>query len=149
MTLWALRPQEEANLLNPAFCGLVIALAVDDYVKEVGEGMPFCFAFLVLPIVLHKPTREALPQRTTKALSSWLDENEEYRATFADRALALRNPDTQESRHPGIQTPINSRESAGNPGNPDTHKLQQGIQTPINSRESAGNPEESRESRHP
>jgi hypothetical protein len=89
MNLWASRPREEANLLNPSFCGLIIALAVEDYVKTSPAGMPFALAFIVLPIVLHKPTREALPQRTTKTVSSWLEENEEYRATFAERAKTL------------------------------------------------------------
>jgi hypothetical protein len=89
MSQWESRPQEEANLLNPAFCALIIALAVEDYVKDSPDGMPFSLAFLILPIVLHKPTRDALPQRTTRALSSWLDEHEEHRATFAERARAL------------------------------------------------------------
>jgi hypothetical protein len=89
MSHWESRPQEAANLLNPPFCALVVALAVEDYVKSIPAGMPFALAFLVLPIVLHKPTRDSLPQRTTKALSSWLDEHEELRATFAERARAL------------------------------------------------------------
>src|SRR4051812_8891000 len=89
MSLWESRPREEANLLNPAFCGLIIAQAVEDYVRAIPAGMPFALAFLVLPIVLHKPTRDALPQRTTKAISSWLEENEEYRATFPERAKTL------------------------------------------------------------
>lgn len=96
MNKWDSRPQEEANLLNPAFCALILAQAVEDYVKDFTDGMPFALAFVVLPIVLHKPTREALPQRTSKALSSWLDENEDHRATFAERARAL-SPFVQEA----------------------------------------------------
>ena len=89
MTLWETRPREEANLFNPPFCGLIIALAVGDYAKSFPAGMPFALAFLVLPVVLHKPTRDALPLRTTKAVSSWLDENEELKATFPERARTL------------------------------------------------------------
>ena len=89
MSRWELRAQEEANLLNPPFCALILSLAVEDYAKTLSDGMPYALAFLVLPIVLHKPTRELLPQRTTRALSSWLDEHEELRATFAERARAL------------------------------------------------------------
>lgn len=89
MSRWESRPREEANLLNPPFCALTLSLAVEDYAKSLPDGMPFALAFLVLPIVLHKPTRESLPQRTTRALSSWLDEHEELRATFAERARAL------------------------------------------------------------
>jgi Family of unknown function (DUF6521) len=89
MSKWESRPQEEANLLNPPFCALVLSLAVEDYVRSLRDGMPFALAFLVLPIVLHKPTRDSLPQRTTRALSSWLEEHEDFRATFAERARAL------------------------------------------------------------
>ena len=89
MSRWESRPQEEANLLNPPFCALILSLAVEDYAKSIQDGMPFALAFLVLPIVLHKSTRDALPQRTTRALSSWLDEHEDLRATFAERARAL------------------------------------------------------------
>jgi|SRR5271157_1232885 len=89
MSRWESRPQEEATLLNPAFCALILSLAVEDYARTLRDGMPFALAFLVLPIVLHKPTRDSLPQRTTRALSSWLDEHEDLRATFAERARAL------------------------------------------------------------
>lgn len=89
MSRWELRPQEEANLLNPPFCALILSLAVENYEKSLRDGMPLALAFLVLPIVLHKPTREALPQRTTRAISSWLDEREDLRATFAERARSL------------------------------------------------------------
>lgn len=83
------RSQEEKNLFNPPFCSLLLTLAVDDYVRAAGRGMPYPLAYLTLPIVLHKPTRDALPSRTTKSLSSWLEENQEMKVSFVDRTIAL------------------------------------------------------------
>jgi hypothetical protein len=83
------RSQEEANLFNPPFCSLLLTLAVADYVRTAGQGMPYPLAYLILPIVLHKPTRDALPLRTTKSLSSWLEENQEMKVSFAERAISL------------------------------------------------------------
>lgn len=89
MSSWDDRPAEEGNLLNPSFCTLVLLHAVEDYSRTMPAGMPLSLAFLILPIVLHRPTREALPRRTSKALSSWLEEHEALRVTFAERAKAL------------------------------------------------------------
>jgi Family of unknown function (DUF6521) len=91
MTTWSERPHEEATLLNPDFCALILTLAVGDFEKESGAGMPYVFAFLLLPIILHKPTREALPKSTLKVFSTWLEENEDLRATFSDRVQTLRD----------------------------------------------------------
>jgi hypothetical protein len=90
MTPWIERPREEATLLNPAFCALILTLAVGDHEKESNSGMPFVFAFLLLPIILHKPTRDALPKSTQKVFSTWLEEHEDIRATFPERVLSLR-----------------------------------------------------------
>jgi hypothetical protein len=45
--------------------------------------------FLVLPFVLHRTTREALPQGTRTSLAVWLDANPLARGRIATRAHLL------------------------------------------------------------
>ena len=45
-TVWTERPTEVANLLNPAFTGAALRLAVAGYFGEAKAGMPFELAFL-------------------------------------------------------------------------------------------------------
>jgi hypothetical protein len=93
---WNLRPQDVANLLNPAFDGLLLHQAVSGYQKEVGTGMPFEKSFLVLPFVLHEPTRNRLPSKVTTHLATWLQDEKDALLGFADRTADL-VPYTQEA----------------------------------------------------
>lgn len=96
MRPWTTRPREEANLLNPPFCSLLLTLATEHYERTAKVNMPYVYAFLVLPIVLHKATREGLPKSTLKSLSTWIEENPTLRALFADNVRALK-PFVQEA----------------------------------------------------
>jgi hypothetical protein len=96
MKPWELRPVEEANLLNPAFCSINIAAAVSAYSKETTQPMPFSLIFLVLPLVLHKNTRVNLPKTIRTLLAPWIQKNYDLRVHFADRAISLK-PYTKES----------------------------------------------------
>ena len=89
MNDWASRPQEERALLNPGFCSILLWHAANGHVAVSRSGLPFDVSFLVLPIVLHRLTREALPRGTTTSLAVWLDEQSLARAQIADRARAL------------------------------------------------------------
>lgn len=89
MILWEERPVELAHLLNPAFCSVLLWDAISGYRKERGQGLPFPLAFLVLPIVLHKPTRQALPRSVTTRLHVWLQDKPEVRIQFAERTRQL------------------------------------------------------------
>lgn len=60
MKAWATRPREIRNLFNPAFCGEVVFRGIDSYNTSAKKGMPFSLAILLLPLVLHKSTREAV-----------------------------------------------------------------------------------------
>lgn len=89
MRPWADRPPEVANLLNPAFCGQVIFRCVQSYVRE-GNGipMPYPLAFLILPLILHRETRETM-QAQRKFFPVWLNGNEHIKIGFAQRARSL------------------------------------------------------------
>lgn len=88
---WDQRPFEIAYLLNPAFCTLLLCEAIVGYQEEhlSDSGMPYPLSFLILPIVLHKTTRELLPRRITKDLYDWLQENPEVYSDYAGRVRRL------------------------------------------------------------
>jgi hypothetical protein len=96
MKRWEERTVEEAHLLNPAFCCAVLSASVVGYASEGSVGIPFVLSFLVLPITLHKRTRESLPRDTRTSLAAWLQQNAEARVGFAPRVIALR-PHTREA----------------------------------------------------
>ncbi|NQT81595.1 hypothetical protein HQ563_01125 [bacterium] len=90
MKSWAVRPKEEAYLLNPAFCCTTLAAAVRGYSSARKEGVPFPLLFMVPPIVLHKPTRDALPRSARTSIPAWLQENPAARVLFYERLVSLK-----------------------------------------------------------
>lgn len=93
---WRERPVEEATNLNPAFCGELLFRTVAAYHKLRRGPLSFAVAFLVLPIALHKPTRDELPRRASTAFLSWISEHGPLLAQLPDRVLRL-TPVTRES----------------------------------------------------
>lgn len=102
LSSWEERPIEVANLLNPAFCALLLRDATADYQGRTLEGLPFPLAFLVLPIVLHKPTRDALPSTTNSLFHSWLQDNTLLQLEVSRLVLRLR-PYSREAILFGLQ----------------------------------------------
>lgn len=90
MQEWPKRVVEEANLFNPAFCSVLLAKAAEQFTKKTQEPLPFALAFLVLPVVLHRNTRAALPGSTITSLLSWVQEHREQLVNFAGRVQASR-----------------------------------------------------------
>ena len=84
---WSRRPREVRNLLNPAFCGLLIAEAVEQHALK--RPMPFALAFLVLPLVLHGPTRAALPSTIATPLATWVSEHATLTYDLGQRVTTL------------------------------------------------------------
>jgi hypothetical protein len=101
MKQWTERPREEAHLLNPPFCCVTITTACAGYAEPRSEPMPFVFAFMVLPIVLHKHTRESLPRTSRTSIPAWLQEHADVRIGFHERLMALR-PYTREALQYGL-----------------------------------------------
>lgn len=89
MRVWSERASEEAALLNPAFTALLVGGGAQGFVREVGEGMPLTLAFVLLPIALHKPTRDALPGTVATSFAAWLEAHGDVRLGFPDRASRL------------------------------------------------------------
>lgn len=86
MIIWDRRPIEIASLLNPAFCE-TIRRCVDTYQQVGSQPFPFPLVYLILPIVLHKKTRETIVFQ--RQLHVWLQSHEDVKIGFADRARQL------------------------------------------------------------
>jgi len=93
---WAERPWEEASNFNPMFCAELIGRAVGDYWKSCKSPLNFAISFLVLPLILHEATRDALPRRSDVAFGSWVVDKNLLLADFPDRVNRLR-PITREA----------------------------------------------------
>jgi hypothetical protein len=59
------------------------------YLEEGAKGMPYAVSFLVLPIALHKATRDAFPASISTKLHVWLQENQVARVGLSSRAKGL------------------------------------------------------------
>ncbi len=89
MTPWSQRPRIPATMLNPALLAVVESAAAREYERQVAHSMPWPVAFLVAPLVMHRPTREALPRDTRTHLSTWVSRHALIRAGFPERAREL------------------------------------------------------------
>ncbi len=101
MKTWIERTREEAHLLNPPFCCITLTSACAGFTELSGQPLPFALAFMVLPIVLHKNTRESLPRTTRTSVPAWLQEHAEARIGFHKRLMALK-PHTREAMRYGL-----------------------------------------------
>ncbi len=89
MRRWDQRPFEIRNLFNPAFCGLVLFRAMQSYEEEDDRGMPFSLTLLVLPLCLHKDSREVIATSIRSYLLKITEKNPQVLVGFADRAAAM------------------------------------------------------------
>lgn len=89
MKRWDQRPFEIRNLLNPAFCGLVLFRALQSYEAEDARGMPFSLSLLVLPLCLHKDSREVIASNSRSYLLKTTEKNPQVMVGFADRATHM------------------------------------------------------------
>ena len=87
MKQWNERTREVAYLLNPAFCARLLYAAIKEYEAKSQKHFPFACVYLVLPLVLHKSTREKINSRTH--LLQWIQNNQEILIGYASRAKDL------------------------------------------------------------
>lgn len=89
MKRWDQRPFEVRNLFNPAFCGLILFRALQGYEDEDPRGMPFSLSLLVLPLCLHKDSRDVLAASSRSYLLKITENNPQMQVGFADRASGM------------------------------------------------------------
>lgn len=109
---WDSRPPEVANLLNPAFCSVLLFDTVKQYQSEGFDGLPYPLSFLVLPIILHKNTRQSLPKTRSTKMSAWLQDKSFVKIGFAKRAR-LTVPFTNEAILYGVHGQVLSLSNEG------------------------------------
>jgi hypothetical protein len=110
MRKWSERSNEVAYLLNPAFCGRLLYNAIRTYNVEAKRAFPFPLIYLILPLVLHKNTREKISSRTQ--LLVWIQKFEYLLIGFPKRAKQL-VPITNESIEILLQSNLITISSAG------------------------------------
>jgi hypothetical protein len=86
MKAWGDRPTEVAHLFNPAFSAMVLGYAARGFAGERSAGLPWLFSFLVVPLVLHKATRDVAPKTKASKFLTWAEKNPSILVGFADRA---------------------------------------------------------------
>lgn len=85
------RPIEEAALFNSAFLALLARRAAEEHERRSnGRALPTILAYLALPLVLHGPTRRALPSNVTAQMGEWIRAHPEAAVGLGRRAAALR-----------------------------------------------------------
>lgn len=109
---WPDRPSEEARNLNPAFCGEMVFRTVSEYFKLRRAPFNFALSFVVLPLVLYKPTRDILPRRASTAFAGWIAEQSPFLVELPDRVLRLK-PVSRESLLFLIQHKVLAFEAGG------------------------------------
>ncbi len=83
------RPRLVAHFLNPALIAVIVAACAAEYERTKGERMPWILLFVATPLVLHGPSRRALPRDTRTHLSTWVARNPTIVAAFPERARGL------------------------------------------------------------
>ena len=89
MKRWNQRPFEVRNLFNPAFCGLVLFRALHGYEEQDARGMSFSLSLLVLPLCLHKDSREVIAGSPRSYLLKTMEKNQQIMIGFADRVSQM------------------------------------------------------------
>ena len=88
---WEERTAILANLLNPAFCGEIMRRFIKAYNDKSEKKTSFLLCFIVLPIVLHKETREQLPATTNSHLLTWIDSKDALFIDFPNRVRDMKS----------------------------------------------------------
>lgn len=75
---WIERPHEERYLLNPGFCAFIIwhsATGALQNPKGKRTSLNYLETFLLLPLILHKKTRESIPTNVRTSIPIWVEGN--------------------------------------------------------------------------
>ena len=89
MRQWDQRPFEIRNLFNPEFCGLILHRALHGYEEQDSRGMPFSLSLLVLPLCLHKESREVIASSPRSYLLKTAEKNNQIMVGFTDRVTQM------------------------------------------------------------
>lgn len=84
-------PTEELSLFNPAFVAVLEHAVIVGYAsRNKNRAIPLALLYLAIPLVLHGPTRRALPTTVASQMAVWTQSHPEFLAGLPDRVRALR-----------------------------------------------------------
>lgn len=86
---WESRTIEDRALYNPAFVGVLLSVAADEYRRRAGRAMPWPTAFLAPALVLQSDLRSELPASINRQLVTWAAETPYVRAALPARARVM------------------------------------------------------------
>jgi hypothetical protein len=89
MKRWDLRPFETKNLFNPAFCALLMMRSLEAYEIEDPRGIPFSLSLLILPLSLHKGSRDIIAPSSRSYLLKTIEDNPQLLIAFAERVTEM------------------------------------------------------------
>ncbi len=89
MKKWNDRPFEIRNLFNPAFCAVVLLRSIQGYEEVDSAGIPFTLSIIVLPLCLHKETREIISSKSRSYLLKIVSDNPPILIGLAGRTSSL------------------------------------------------------------
>jgi hypothetical protein len=75
--------------IQPGFLRALIRGGVLGFMEVSPGGMPYPLVFLLLPIVLHKATRESLPGTVATKMHPWIQQHQGARVGFSERCAAV------------------------------------------------------------
>ncbi|NRH29982.1 three component ABC system middle component [Pseudomonas sp. MS19] len=89
MKRWDLRPFETKNLFNPAFCALLMMRSLEAFEAEDPRGIPFSLSLLILPLSLHKNSRDVLALSSRSYLLKTIEDNPPLLISLAERVTEM------------------------------------------------------------
>ena len=89
MKPWNERPFEIRNLFNPAFCGVVLLRALEGFESQDETGIPFSLSLLVLPLCLHRESRETILDNSTSYILKTISSHPQLLIGLAKRTTGL------------------------------------------------------------
>jgi hypothetical protein len=89
MKRWDLRPFETKNLFNPAFCALLMMRSLEAYEIEDPRGIPFSLSLLILPLSLHKGSRDIIAPSSRSYLLKTIEDNPQLLIALAERVTEM------------------------------------------------------------
>lgn len=84
-------PIEIKNLFNPAFLSTVLSISVSSYEEKSKKPFPYVLAYITLPLVLHKKTREIIPNSARSKLHKWINMNQQIKVDIENKIIGLKD----------------------------------------------------------
>lgn len=89
MKPWNERPFEIRNLFNPGFCAVVLLRSLEEFQSQDETGMPFSLSLLILPLCLHKESREIILRNSRSHFLKTISDNQQMLIDLPKRTTSL------------------------------------------------------------